>query len=155
MDTDRESGKRGNDGQENHPQPHYNLIEQPPYDWYKQGITEAHKGWVEVIRNARGRYLVTVAAVWALYEIACEFLKSGSNHFDDKSFFGTLLVAGMLLTIAIVSLRRIENTDVGQKENREKDKDESAESGTGGISPGQNRRTSTRNRGSNANGGGK
>jgi hypothetical protein len=152
MDTNRESGKRGDGGQENHPQPHYNLIEQPPYDWYKQGITEAHKGWIEVIRSTRGRYLVTVATVWALYEIAREFLEGGRN-LDDKSFFGTILVAGMLLTIAIISLRRIENTDAGQKENREKGKDESAESGTGGISQGQNRRTSTRNRGSNTNGG--
>jgi hypothetical protein len=155
MSIDEKSKEWGNSAQGNSLPQHNNSTSQPCYEFYRQGITEPHKVWFDVIRNTRGRYLVAVAAVWALYEIACEFLKSGCNHFDDKSFFGTLLVAGMLLTIAIVSLRRTEDTDAGQKENREKDKDESAESGTGGISPGQNRRTTTRNRGSDANGGGK
>ena len=132
MSIDEKSREWGNSAQGNSLPPHNNSTSQPCYEFYRQGIPEPHKGWIEVIRNARGRYLVTVAAVWALYEIACEFLKSGSNHFDDKSFFGTLLVAGMLLTIAIISLLRVENTDAGQKENRKEDKDESAESGTGG-----------------------
>jgi hypothetical protein len=159
MSMDDKYGKRGDDGQENHPQPHCNHSSRPSYEFYGQGITEANRGWIEVIiasiRNAHGKYLVTVVVVWALYKIACEFLEKGSNNLSYKSITGTLLVAGMVLAIGLFSLRRNKDTDVGQKENREKDKDESAESGAGGISPGQNRRTSTRNRGSNANGGGK
>lgn len=126
----------------------------PHYEFYQQGITEAHRGLFEIIRKASGRYLVPIGAIWALYEIADEFLKSGSNHLDDKSFFGVLLVSGMLLTIAIVSLRRIDNTDARQKEDRKESEIESAEPGAGRNSPGQNRRTTTRNRGSNSDGGG-
>jgi hypothetical protein len=148
---DVEFGKRFNDRQGNYPQPHYGF--------YTQGITEARKGWWEVIaasiRNARGRYLVSVVAVWALYKIACEFIESGSNNLYNKSFIGALLVAGMVLTLGLIALRRVENTNAGQKEKRKKDKVESAESGTGGISPGQNRRTSTRDGGSNHDGGSK
>ena len=151
MVTNEESKECGNGAQGNSLPTHNNSTSQPCYEFYRKGITEPHNVWLDVIRNTPVRYLVTIVSIWALYEIAREFLEGGRN-LDDKSFFGTLLIAGMLLTIAIVSLRRIEDTDVGQKENREKDKDESAESGTGGISPGQNRRTSTRNRGSNTNG---
>jgi len=146
-----EYGKHGDDRQGNYPQPRY--------DFYAQGITEARKGWFEVItasiRNARGRYLVTVVAVWALSRVACEFLKRGSNNLSYKSISGTLLIALMILIIGLVSLRRAEDTDAGQKEKRKKDKVKSAESGNGRISPGQNRRPSTRDGGSNLNGGGK
>jgi hypothetical protein len=151
MGMDEEFGKRGNDGQGNHPQPNY--------DFYAQGITEAHKRWFEVviasIKNARGRYLVTVVAVWALSRVACEFLEKGSNNLSYKSISGTLLVALMILAIGLVSLWRAEDTDAGQKEKRKKDKVESAESSTGRISPGQNRRPSTRDGGPNLDGGGK
>ena len=146
-----EYGKRGDDGQGNHPQPHY--------AFYAQGITEAHKGWWEVvtasIRNAHGRYLVTIVAVWALCEVACEFLEKGSNNLSYKSIIGTLLFGLMIFTIGLVSLRRVEDTDDGQKEKRKKDTVKSAESGTGRISPSQDRRPSTRDGGSNLNGGGK
>jgi hypothetical protein len=151
MGMDEEYGKRSDDGQGNHPQ--------PQYDFYAQGITEAHKKWFEVvvasIKNARGRYLVAVVAVWALYRVACEFIESGSNHLYNKSFIGALLVAGMVLTLGLIALRRVEDTNAGQKEKRKKDKVESAESGTGRISPGQNRRPSTRDGGPNLDGGGK
>jgi hypothetical protein len=146
-----EFGKCSNDGQGNYPQPHY--------DFYAQGITEAHKGWIEVviasIKNARGKYLVAVVAVWALYKVACEFIESGSNHLYNKSFIGALLAAGMVLTLGLIAILRDEGTNAGQKEKGKKDEIESAESGTGGISPSQNRRPSTRNGGSNLNGGGK
>lgn len=146
-----EFGKHGNDGQGNHPQPHY--------DFYAQGITEARKGWFEalvaLIRNARGKILVAVVVVLALCKIACEFLEKGSNNLSYKSIIGALLLASMILTIGLVSLWRVEDTDDGQKEERKKDKVESAESGTGRISPSQNRRPSTRDRGSNPDGGGK
>jgi len=148
---DEEFGKRGDDGQGNHPQPHY--------DFYAQGITESHKGWWEVItasiRNAHGKYLVTIVAVWALCEIACEFLEKGSNNLSYKSIGGTLLAALMIFTIGLVSLRGAKDTDGSQKEKRKKDKVKSAESGNGRISPGQNRRPSTRDGGSNLDGGGK
>ncbi len=136
---DEEYGKRGDDGQGNH--------SQPRYDFYAQGITEARKGWFEVItasiRNARGRYLVTIVAVWALSKVACEFLERGSNNLSYTSISGALLIALMILAIGLVSLRRAEDTDVGQKEKGKKDKVKSAESGNGRISPGQNRRPST------------
>ena len=148
---DEEYGKRDDGEQGNHPQPRY--------DFYAQGITEAHKGWWEVItasiRNAHGRYLVTIVAVWALCEIACEFLEKGSNNLSYKSISGTFLIALMILTIGLVSLRRAEDTNAKQKEKGKKDKVKSAESGNGRISPGQNRRPSTRDGGSNLNGGGK
>lgn len=151
MSMNEEFGKRGNDGQGNHPQ--------PQYDFYAQGITEAHKGWWEVItasiRNAHGRYLVTIVAVWALCKVACEFLEKGSNNLSYKSIIGALLFGLMIFTIGLVSLRRDEDTDVRQKEKRKKDKVEPVESGTGRISPGQNRRPSTRNGGPNLDGGGK
>ncbi len=148
-----EYGKRGDDRQGNYPQPRY--------DFYAQGITEARtrKGWFEVIiasiRYAHGKYLVTVVAVLALCKIACEFLEKGSNNLSYKSLIGTLLVALMILTIGLVSLRRVKETDAGQKEDREKDKDESAESGTGKTGQDEDRRPSTRDRGSNLDGGGK
>lgn len=148
---DEEYGKRGDDGRGNY--------SQPPYDLYARGITEARKGWFKVItasiRNAHGRYLVTVVAVWALSKVACEFLEKGSNNLSYTSISGAILIALMILTIGLVSLRRAEDTDVGQKEKGKKDKIKSAESGTGRISPGQNRRSSTRDRGSNLDGGGK
>lgn len=148
---DEEFGKHGDDGQGNHPQPHY--------DFYAQGITEAHKKWFEVviasIKNARGRYLVAVVAVWALYKVACEFIESGNNRLYNKSFIGALLVAGMVLTLGLIAIRRVENTNAGQKGKRKKDEVESAESGTGRISPSQNRRPSTRDRSPNLDGGGK
>jgi hypothetical protein len=151
MGMDEEYGKRGDGWQENHPQ--------PQYGFYAQGITEAHKGWWEVvtasIRNAHGKYLVTIVAVLALCKVACEFLEKGSNNLSYKSIIGTLLFGLMILTIGLVSLRRVEDTDAGQKEKRKKDEVESAESGTGRISPGQNRRPSTRDRGPNLDGGGK
>lgn len=155
MDTDGKFRKRSDGGQGSHPQQHY---EQPPYEFYRQGINEAHRGWFEVIiasiRNARGIYLVTIVAVWALCKVACEFLKSGNSHLDHKSFIGALLVAGMVLTIGLVSLRRVKNNNAGQKEDREKDKDKPAESGAGGDSASQNRRASTRDGGPNLDGGG-
>jgi len=158
MDTNGEFGKRCDGGQGNHPQPHYGFTEQPEYDFYNRGINEVHRVWLEVIstsiRNARGKYLVSVVAVLALYWVACEFLKSENNHLDNKSFIGALLVAGMVLTIGLVSLCRVENNNAWQKEGREKDKDKPAESGTGGNSACQNRRPSTRDGGSNLDRGG-
>lgn len=159
MSMNEEYGKRGDGRQGNHPQPHYDFTERPPYKFYEQGITEAHKGWFEAIvalvRNARGIQIITVVVVLALCKVACEFLEKGSNNLSYKSISGTLLVALMILTIGLVSLRRVKDTDVGQKENRKKDKDESAKSGTGGTGQEQNRRPSKRDRGSNLDGGGK
>jgi hypothetical protein len=145
MSINEGSREWGNGAQRNSLQPHHNSTLQPCYGFYQQGITESNKGLFEVIiasiRNARGRYLVAIVAVWALYKVACEFLEKGSNNLSYKSITGALLIALMILTVGLVSLRRIEDTNAGQKEDREKDKDESSESGTGGISPGQNRRT--------------
>jgi hypothetical protein len=154
-----EYGNRGDDGQGNHLLPPYYFTELPQCKFYKQGLTEANKGWLEaivaLIRNARGKILVAVVVVLALCKIACEFLEKGSNNLNYKSITGTLLLALMILTIGLVSLRRVEDTDVGQKEKRKKDKVESAKSGAGRISPGQNRRPSTRDGGPNLDGGGK
>ena len=148
---DEEFGKRCDDGQGNHPQPNY--------DFYAQGITEANKGWFGVIlasiRNAHGRYLVTIVAVLALCKVACEFLEKGSNNPSYKSISGTLLIALMILTIGLVPLRRVKGNNAEQKAKRKKGEVEPAESGTGRISPGQNRRPSTRNRGPDADGGSK
>jgi phage terminase large subunit-like protein len=159
MDTNEEYGKRGDGGQGNHPQQYYNFTECPPYDFYQQGVTEAKKGWLEVfiasIRNTSGRYLlVTIVSVWALSKIAYEFLEKGSNNLSYKSIIGTLLITSMIFVIGLVSLWRIEKTDAGQEEDRKKDKNESAESGSCRKGPFQNRRPSTRNRGTDANGGG-
>jgi len=158
MSINEKSQGLGNGARESSPRPHHNATLQPCYDFYKQGINEANKGWIEVIvasiRNARGRYLVAIVTVWALYKVACEFLEKGSNNLSYKSITGTLLVAGMVLIIGLVSLRRGKDTDVGQEENRKESEIEPAESGTGGNSPGQNRRTATRNRGPNPDGGG-
>jgi hypothetical protein len=146
-----ESGKRSDDGQRNHPQ--------PQYGFYAQGITEVRKSWFGVIlaliRNARGKYLVTVVAVLALCKVACEFLEEGSNNLSYKSIIGATLLGLMILTIGLVSLRRVKGNNARQKEKRKKDKVESAESGAGRISPGQDRRPSARDRGSNLDGGGK
>lgn len=154
-----EYGKRGDGRQGNHPQPHYDFTERPSYEFYEQGITEAHKSWFEAIftlvRNARGIQIVTVVVVLALCKVACEFLEKGSNNLSYKSISGALLVALMILTIGFASLRRVEDTDAEQKEKRKKDKVKSAESGTGRKGQGQNRRTSTRDGGSNLDGGGK
>lgn len=119
-----EYGRRDDGGKGRYPQPRY--------DFYAQGITKASKGWFEVIaasiRNAHGRHLVTIVAVLALCKVACEFL--------EKSIIGALLVAVVILIVGLISLRRVEDNDAGQKEKRKKDKDESAKSGTGRISPG-------------------
>ena len=155
MNINEKSREWGNSVQEDKsPRPHYESIPQSCYDFYNRGITEPRKVWIDVILNTPVRYLVTIVSIWALYEIAKEFLEGGRN-LDDKSLFGTLLVAGMLLTIAIISLPRVKDTDVRQKENGKESETEPAESGTGGIGPGQNRRTSARNRGTNTNGGSK
>jgi hypothetical protein len=154
MSMDDKKGKCGNGRQGNRPQSHYGFTERPEYEFYQQGITEPHRGWYEIIRNARGRCLVAVVVVLALCKVACEFLEKGSDNLSYKSIIGTLFVAGMVLLIGLVSLRRIEDTDVEQKENRKKDKIESAEPGAGGNSPGQNRRITTRNRSSNPDRGG-
>ncbi|MGA2172049.1 MAG: hypothetical protein ABSG82_03415 [Sedimentisphaerales bacterium] len=135
MSVNEESREWGNGAQGNSLQPHHNSTLQPCYEFYRQGITEPHNVWFEVIRNARGKYLVSVVVVLALCKIACEML--------EKSIIGTLVIALMILSIVFIPLWRVEDKDAGQKEDREKDKDESAKSGTGGISPGQNRRTST------------
>ncbi len=159
MVTNKESRNRGDDGQGNHPQPHYNFTERPSYEFYQQGISEAKRRYIEAIiasiKNARGRYLVAIVAVWALSRVACEFLEKGSNNLSYKSTGGTLLAALMIFTIGLVSLRGAKDTDGSQKEKGKKDKVESAESGNGRISPGQNRRPSTRDGGSNLDGGGK
>jgi len=151
MSMSEEYGIPDDGGKGNYPQPRY--------DSYAQGISEARKGWFEVIttsiRNAHGRYLVAVVAVFALCKVACEFLEKGSNALSYKSISGTLLIALMILTIGLVSLRRVEDTDDKQKEKRKKDKVESVESGAGRVSPSQNRRTSTGDGGTNLDGGGK
>lgn len=140
MDTNEKSGKSSNSGQGNHPQTQYDFTERPRYEFYQQGISEAHKGWIEVviatIRNARGKILVTVVVVLALCKIACEFLEKGSSNLSYKSITGTLLVAGMVLTIGLISIRRVEETDVGKEEDRKEGKIESAESGPGGNGSG-------------------
>lgn len=159
MSMNEKYGERGDDGQGNHSQPHYDFTERPPYKFYQNGITEAPKGWPEAFltlaRNARGIQIVTVVVVLALCKIACEFLEKGSNNLSYKSITGTILVALMILIIGLISLRRTEDTDAKQKEEREKNKDESAKSGAGGTSQSQNRRPSKRNGSSNPNGGGK
>jgi hypothetical protein len=136
---DEEFVKCGNDGQGNH--------HQPQYDFYAQGITEARNGlWEAVaasIKNARGKYIVTIVAILALCKVACEFLEKGSNNLSYKSIIGVLLLALMILTIGLVSLRRFKGNNAGQKEKGEKGKIKPAESGTGRISPGQDRRPST------------
>ncbi len=156
MSMNEEFGKRGDDRQGNHLLPPYYFTELPQCKFYKQGLTEANKGWLEaivaLIRNARGKILVAVVVVLALCKVACEFLEKGNNDLSYKSIIGTLLVALMILIVGLISLRRVKDTD--GKEKRKKDKIEPVESGTSRISPGQNRRPSTRDRGSNLDGGG-
>jgi len=158
MDINEKSREWVDGSKRNSLQPHYESKLQPPYELYGQGITEANRGWIEAIitsiRNARGKILVAVVVVLALCKIACEFLEKGSNNLSYKSIISTLLVAGMVLVIGLISLRRTEDNDVWQKENRKEGKTESAEPGVGGNSQGQDRRASTRDGGSNLDGGG-
>jgi hypothetical protein len=151
------NGKNGNGRQGNQPQPQYDFTEQPRYGFYQQGLTEAQKGWIEVfiasIKNARGRYLVTIVAIWALSKVACEFLEKGSSNLSYKSITGTLIIAGMVLIIGLISLRKNEDINVEQQENRKESEIKPAESGTGGNSPNQDRGITERNRGPNHDGG--
>jgi hypothetical protein len=150
MSINEESREWADGAQRNSLQPHYESKSQPPYELYGRGITEANRGLIEAIiasiRNARGRILVAVVVVLALCIIACEML--------EKSVIGALIIALMILIIGFISLRRAEDKDAGQKENREKSKTKPAESGAGGNSQGPNRGTSTRNGGPDTNGGG-
>jgi hypothetical protein len=106
----------------------------------------------EIINSFPFRY---TTIYYHLSEDGKTVIEKGSNNLSYKSIIGALLFGLMILIIGLVSLRRVKDTDVGQKEKRKKDKVESAESGTGRISPGQDRRPSTRNGGSNLDGGGK
>jgi phage terminase large subunit-like protein len=133
----------GNGKQGNQPQPHYDSKLQPPYEFYEQGITSANRPWIELIRNARGRYFVVAVVVLALCKIACNTL--------EKSILGALVIALMILSIVFIPQWREDNTNVEQEENREKI--EQIESGTGGNGPGQDRRITARNRGANPDGG--
>jgi hypothetical protein len=151
------NGKNDNGRQGNQPQPPYYLTELPQCRFYQQGISGENRGWIEVIiasiKNARGRYLVTIVAIWALSKVACEFLEKGSSNLSYKSIISTLLIAGMVLIIGLISLRKNEDINVEKQENRKESEIKPAESGTGGNSPDQDRRTSERNRGPNHDGG--
>ncbi len=157
MSINERSTERCNGAHRDSLQPHHNSTLQPCYEFYRQGITESHKGWIEVInasiRNARGRILIAVVAVLALSKVACEFLEKGSNNLSYRSIIGALLIALMILVVGLISLRRVKDTNVGQKEDREKDKVESAEFGVSGNSSDQDRRTSARDGGSDIDGG--
>jgi hypothetical protein len=141
----------GNGRQGNQPQPPYYLTELPQCKFYQQGISAENRVWFEILRNARGKYLVVIVVVLALCKVACEFLEKGSSNLSYKSIIGTLIVAGMVLLIGLILLRKNEDTNAGQEENREKI--EQIESGTGGNGPGQDRRITERNRGTNPDGG--
>jgi phage terminase large subunit-like protein len=151
--------KRGNNGQGNHPQPHYDFTERPPYEFYRQGITESHKSLFEAIvtsgHKAGGRYLVAAIAIIFLYKIACEFIAKGSENPSSKAFIGVLLIAAMILAVGLVSLLWVKDTDATEIQKTEKGKNESFELGTGGKGQRQNRRTSTRDGFSNPDGGSK
>lgn len=131
--------------QGNQPQPHYDSKSQPPYELYEQGITPANRPWIEFVRNARGRYFVVAVVVLALCKIGCETL--------EKSIIGALIIALMILSILFFPQWREDNTNAGQKENRKESKIKSAEPGAGGNGPGQDRRITARNRGTNPDGG--
>jgi len=160
MSTNNEFGKCGNGKRGNPLPPRYDSTSRPPYEFYEQGITEANKGWLEAIitsaRNAGGRYLVAAVAVIFLYKIAYEFIANGSEHLSNKAFIGALLIAAMILSIGLVSLLRVKDTNATEIQKTEKNKkDEPPEPGTCGKGSGQNRRPSTRDRGPNPDGGGK
>lgn len=158
MDTNNRFTKCGNDKRGTSPPPRYDSTSRPPYEFYEQGITEANKGWFETIitsaRNAGGRYLVAAVAVIFLCKIACEFIANGSENLGSKAFIGALLVAAMILSIGLVPLLRVKDTNATEKTEKNK-KDKPPEPGTCGKGSGQNRRPSTRDRGPNPDGGGK
>lgn len=158
MSTNNGFGKCGNGKRGNPLPPRYDSTSRPPYEFYEQGITEASKVWLKAIitsaRNAGGRYLIAAVAVIFLCKIACEFIANGSENLGSKAFIGALLVAAMILSIGLVSLLWVKNTDATERQ-KEDNKDEPPESGTGGKGAGQNRKPSTRDRGPNSDGGGK
>jgi hypothetical protein len=159
MSTNNGFWKYGNDKRGNPPPPCYDSPSRPPYEFYEHGITEANKGWLEAIitsaRNAGGRYLVASVAVIFLCKIACEFIANGNEHLGTKAFIGALLIAAMILTIGLVSLLWVKDTNATEIQKTEKNKDKPPESGTCGKGSGQNRRPSIQDRGPNSNGGGK
>ena len=126
---------------------------------YGPGIAEAGRSWLESIaalaQYVRGKYLVVIAVVAALYGITCEFFKYQGNGLSSKSLIGTLSVSAMILAIGLASLFWPEDTNAGEKQNTEKNQDETTEPGPRRKSPPENRRPSARDRLPDSHGGDK
>ena len=103
----------------------------PPYELYEKGIIE--RGWIAPIlsflRNRGGGEVVTIAAIFALFGIAREFIRNKNDEPDKLTLVASLITAAMIFIIGLLAMFRA--TKVRNAEDTQEKQGQKTQSGVG------------------------
>ena len=126
--------EKTNNGLES-PRPTYHSYgeSRPPFELYDPGISEAGRGWIQPIlaflKDRNGGEVVAIAAIFALYGIAKEFIRNRNDGLDRLTLIGTLFSIVTILAVVILVIYR--TTKAKHATHTQEDKSQKAEPGVG------------------------
>lgn len=120
-----------NSASESHQQsPHDGGGRQPSYEFYEKGINEIERGWIvpilSFLKNRAGGEVVAIAAIFALFGIAREFIKNKNDDPDNLTLAAPLITAAMIFVIGLLAmLRATKVLDVEDTQEKQSQKTQS------------------------------
>jgi hypothetical protein len=106
---------------------------QPSYEFYEKGINEIERGWIAPIlsflKNRGGGEVVAIAAIFALFGIAREFIKNKNDDPDNFTLVASLITAAMIFVIGLLAMLRA--TKVRNAEDTQEKQGQKIKSGIG------------------------
>jgi len=105
----------------------------PSYEFYEKGINEIERGWIAPIlsflKNRSGGEVVAIAAIFALFGIAREFIKNKNDDPDNLTLAAPLIIAAMIFVIGLLAMVRA--TKVKNAEDTQEKQGQKTQSGIG------------------------
>jgi|GEM_PF-3363038 len=106
---------------------------QPPYELYKTGINEIERGWIAPIlsflKNRGGGEVVAIAAIFALFGIAREFIKNKNDDPDNLTLAAPIITAAMIFVMGLLAMFRV--TKVKNAEDTQEKQSQKTQFGIG------------------------
>lgn len=106
---------------------------QPHYEFYEKGINEIERGWIAPIlsflKNRGGGEVVAIAAIFALFGIAREFIRNKNDDPDKLTLVASLITAAMIFIIGLLAMLRA--TKVINAEDTQEKQSQKTQSGVG------------------------
>ena len=103
---DKTSKGQTNSDLESHQQSSFDIGgRQPPYEFYEKGVNKVAP-ILSFLKNRSGGEVVAIAAIFALFGIAIEFIRNKNDDPYQLTLVASLITAAMIFVIGLLAMLR-------------------------------------------------